>query len=439
LQPQLDEQDATKLREIALQLERKDEQPTRSRASVQFEYLETIQLNEDDTVDSLFGKYQDYARKNSLDLGRNLSLLLSPEDIAAIDKRLDDDFVYKNAKCDKYDYMIAGTAGILGAIIDIFFVGAPGEGCLTQASDKATDRAVEKFASFVGWDGAREGKDPTKSAIAFLERKYRVNYDHRHGADVGQAFRMSTRNHHIKSLGHWPDLIGLFFSILDQFSNTAHFVHDGKIIKINTDNAELIGGNFIAKVFAGFVNWLGHLFSDVAGSSGAQGRGSGIPIPFFGLLPFVNIGEFGQYRQSFATVCVQVFEQGYDFRHGLAMSIPVIVTELLIRVMFFVKQHFYHKKSLKESIPKDSIPELRRMLLVGQGTLCIFDAGDAAMRSGGEAIQFLLRTNLIAWTRFGFLALKELNAFINKGKINFELIDAQIDKEYKQMLLCTTL
>ena len=133
-------------------------------------------------------------------------------------------------------------------------------------------------------------------------------------------------------------------------------------------------------------------------------------------------------------MCVQVFEQGYDFRHGLAMSIPVMVTELMIRIVFFIKQHFYHKKTLQESIPNGSIPELRRMLLVGHGTLCIFDAGDAALRSGGNMVKFLLRTNIIAWARFGFLALKELNAVINAGNINVKLIDAHIDREYQLML-----
>ena len=445
----LNQQAATQLHEMSFQLEKENAPPSSPRESISFEFLETIQFDENDTSDSLFSKYQDYAERNSLDLNRSLTSLLSREDIAAINKRLEDDFTYKNAKCDKYDYMIAGTAGVIGAIIDIFFVGAPGEGALTKMADSAVDTSVQQFAKLFGWKGPKEGKDPTKSAIGFLENfskikvdpktgekikiTHKINYDHRHGGDVGGRFPMSTKNHHIKSLGHSPDLVGLFFSILGQFTNTAYFVNDGKLISISSE-FELRGGNFVAKVFSGFVNWLWHLFSDVAGSSGAAGRGSGIPIPFFGLLQFINVGEFGQYRQTFGKVCVQVFEQGYDFRHGLAMSIPVMVTELMIRIVFFIKQHFYHKKTLQESIPNGSIPELRRMLLVGHGTLCIFDAGDAALRSGGNMVKFLLRTNIIAWARFGFLALKELNAVINAGNINVKLIDAHIDREYQLML-----
>lgn len=407
--------------------------PKRERS---FELLDVIAFDEKDDFEALLSRHMTYAHNHRIDLDKKLSSLLSRDDVEKLNKMIDEDFTYKNANCDKYDYMIAGTVGVLGAIIDIFFVGAPGEGILTKASDSAVNSAVEKFASFCGWKGAREGKDPTKSAIGFLERNFRVNYDHRHGADVGKAFEMSPINHHIKNLAHSPDLIGLFFSILDQFTNTAHFVDNGKLISISTKDKdfELSGGNFIAKIFSGFANWLGHLFSDVAGSSGAGGRGSGIPIPFFNLLQLLNFGEFGQHRQSFSTVCVQVFEKGYDFRHGLALSIPVLTTELLIRMMFFVKQHFYHKKSIPDSLPNASNHELRRMLLVGHGTLCIFDVGDAALRSGGDMIKFLLRSNLIEWVRFSSLAMKELAVFVKQGHIDEELLDSYIEQEYRKIL-----
>ncbi|MCR6630167.1 MAG: hypothetical protein NVV74_09030 [Magnetospirillum sp.] len=247
---------------------------------------------------------------------------------------------------------------------------------------------------------------------------------------------MSTKNHHIKSLAHSPDLVGLFFSILDQFTNTAHFVDGGKIISVDTSDSgfELKGSDFVSKVFAGFVNWFGHLVSDVAGSSGAQGRGSGIPIPFFSLLQFIDIGEFGQHKQTFAKIAVQVFEKGYDFRHGMALAIPVLVTELLIRVMWTFKQRFHHDRPWTECVPSAANPELRRMLLVGHGTLCVVDGADAALRSGGDMIQFMLRSNLIGWARFGTLALKELRAWYRAGGLDVEAVDAYLEMEYERLL-----
>lgn len=404
--------------------------------------IESIEANNNTTWDEYSELVEEYAFKNQIDLINDpFSRLMSRSQKIDLEKRIQNEFTYKTASCDKYDYMIAGTCGIIGGLIDIFFVGVPGNSKLGSISDAGINKSVEKFAELSGWnkEKAQERESNlTASAIGFLEKKYKVNYDHRHGGDVNHLFKMSTKNHHIKSLGHSPDLVGLFFSVLGQFTNTAYFIDGGKLISIDTDNFELQGGNFIAKIYCGFVNWIGHLFSDMAGSSGAVGRGSGIPIPFYSLLQFVNVGEFGQHRQSFAQISVQVFEQGYDFRHGLAMAIPVLVTELLTRITWVIKQKTFHNKTWKECIPTANNPELRRMLLIAHGVLCLSDAGDAAVRSSGDMIQFLLRTNIIGWTRFGTLALKELNSWYKSGHIDPDSVDKYLDEELSRMLVSMT-
>lgn len=412
--------------------------PSQSKIA-QVSILDTLEFSDDMNWSDYQYSLGEYASRNNVDLSADpFNALMSPIQRIELKKRIKEEFTIKNAQCDKYDYLIAGTCGVIGGLIDVFFVGMPGEGKLTKLSDSAVDSAVEKFASACGWEGAKEGTDPTKSAIGFLERNYKVNYDQattfgKNGTD-GAVENLSPKNHHLKSLGHSPDLIGLFFSILNQFTDTSSFISNGQIITIDTDTHELKGGNFIAKIFSGFANWLGHLFSDAAGSSGASGRGAGIPIPFYNLLLLFDVGEFGQHKQSFATIATQVFEKGYDLRHGVAMAIPVLITELLTRLMWASKQRFYHKKTWKECIPSASNPELRRMLLVSHGTLCLIDAGDAALRSGGEMIQFLLRTNIIGWARFGSLALKEVYAWYNAGHIDADAVDEYLDAEYKKML-----
>lgn len=376
-----------------------------------------------------------YVSRNNLSMeGDPFSRLMSDSQRIAVEKRIRDEFSVQGACCDKYDYMTAATCGLIGALMDILFVRLPGHGALSKLSDGATDRLVEKFAGLCGWQGGANAENVTASAIGFLERKFRVNYDQATGAAVGGAFKMRTENHHVKNLAHSPDLIGLFFSILNQFTSTASFIADGRLITIDTDTFELQGGNLIAKIFAGFVNWLGHLFSDMAGSSGAAGRGSGIPIPFYSLLQLINVGEFGQHRQTFATLAVRVFEQGYDLRHGFALAVPVLVTELLTRMMWSIKQAFYHQRPLLQCLPSAANPELRRMLMIGHGTLCLVDAADAGIRSGGDIVQFLLRSNLIAWARFGTLALKELRVLYAQGDMDFDVVDDYLDREYARML-----
>ena len=74
------------------------------------------------------------------------------------------------------------------------------------------------------------------------------------------------------------------------------------------------------------------------------------------------------------------------------------------------------------------------MLLVSHGTLCTIDAADAASRSGGLIVEFFLRTNLVAWIRFGHLALKELQVVLFDAQDN-DAIDKAIEEDCKRLLL----
>lgn len=312
--------------------------------------------------------------------------------------------------CDKYDILIALGAGAIGGIIDIFLVGAPNQSLLGNWTDKQVENVVMKFAKHQGWN-PKEGKEKSvASAIGFLEKKFKINYDQRSTTDVNNLFKMGTKNHHMKSLAHSPSILGLFFSILNQFTSTSTFLSDGKLITIKTETFELEGGNLPAKIFCGFTNWFGHLMSDVAGSSGSQNRGTGIVIPFFELFGLCDFGKFqiNKDRQNLATLATRVFQEGYDFRHGITMSIPVFITELIIKLTWYIKQIYCNKKSIKECFPSSKHQDLRFMLLVGHGTLCVMDSIDAGIKSNGNALTFCLRLNLMAWYRLFYLVIKEI-------------------------------
>lgn len=341
------------------------------------------------------------------------------------------ELLLKEDKCDKYDYLVAVACGALGGLIDIFLVGAPGDSVLGAWTDEQTDHMVMAFARKIGWNPKTENSHNVKSAIGYLEhgknngkigefQGFRVNYDQSHSGNVDGLFTMSTKNHHMKSLAHSPDIIGLFFSILNQFINTSSFLVDGQIIHVATDTYELQGSNFISKIFCAIVNWFGHLMSDIAGSSGAKERGSGIVIPFYELFGLCNFGSFSVMKnqrdgkdsvimkKTLAEIATMAFQEGYDFRFGMAQAVPVIITELSIRLIWALRRRFQYNMPLKECIPSKRHANLRVMILIGDGTLCVMDGLDAGIRSGGNALLFFMRLNLVAWFRLAMLVLKEV-------------------------------
>ena len=353
-------------------------------------------------------------------------------------------------KCDRYDYLAAVGCGVMSGLVDIFLVGMPNvkttktNSILGNWTDAQADKAVEAFAKSLGWKG-----NGTGSAIGFLERRFPVNYDQGKGKDAGDLLKMRTQNHHMKSLGHSPDIVGLFFSLLSQFTGASVFLDSetGKLVFYPAGTQELQGRTFIEKLFYGTANWFGHLVSDFAGSSGGRnstsGRGSGIVIPFYELFGLCNFGSFRVkgpdkkvYENTVATLATKVFEQGYDARWGLTMAIPVVLCDLSIKLIWAIRHYFCDQWPLTVCIPTRKQDDLRVMLIVGDATLCLMDGADAAIRSGGDALTFCLHLNLIAWYRFVTLVIREVCIRLGVGNTVAEQLEAyrQVNAELEREL-----
>lgn len=332
-------------------------------------------------------------------------------------------------KCDKIDYIVAAACGTIAGLIDAFLVGAPGDSVLGTWTDAQVDKCVMSFAKMNGWPKSEGGG--INNAIRYLERGsqskstsfkgFKVNYDQSVSSSASEVLGITPSNHHMKSLAHSPDIIGLYFSILNQFTSTSTFLSDGRLITMDTETFELYGSNKISKLFCGIANWFGHLMSDVAGSSTRTNRGSGIVMPFYELFGLCNFGDFSQggERKTLADIATTAFEQGYDLRFGLATAIPVVLCNLSIRLIWAIRRFFGFKRPLKECIPTERHDSLRIMLLVGHGSLCMIDGVDALIRSGGNPLAFFMRINLAGWCVFAKLGVKQL--FIKLGvKADFE-------------------
>ena len=423
---------------------------------VQYNQLESIQTSDQDSWEAFLLKNETFAATQNIDLhGDPFTKLLTDREQAELMRQVREDYKMATPKCDRYDYAIAATCGAVAGLIDSFFVGMPGDSKLGKWTDEQVDNVVVKFAKTV-WradkkNGARLRNEPDSIAqgIGFLERRFKVNYDARYAADLvlgEKKLNMRPSDHHLKSLGHSPDIVGLFFSLLDQFTGKASFIVDGQIIRAvpieGTNSFQLQGGNFLAKLYCGFSNWLGHLLSDIAGSSGTRGhndgrRGAGIPIPFYSLFQLCDFGSIpinGQ-NKTFAEFSTAVFESGYDARFGVTMAIPVAFNEIAIRLLWALKSKFYHKKGWQQSLPIGNQPELRRMLLVGHGTLCIVDGTDAALRSGGNPLLFATRLNMIAWSRLAFSGLLEVRSLYKEKGIDVQALERDLAIEWDRLSL----
>ena len=326
--------------------------------------------------------------------------------------------------CDKLDYALAASSGALFGILDVFLVGKPGQSINGNITDEWFENRVKDFARLCGWDSKKD--DSLSAAVKHLEHRFKIPYDQHGAGDIAKdIYDLSPRNHHFKSLGHNPSLLGLFFSILDQFTYSSHFVSDGELIAITVADSkfELRGNNILSKLFCGFVNWLGHLLSDLSGSSGSKGRGMGIPSPLWTWINDIDAirGSLNvsatEFEKSMNEVAVEIFNKGFDFRFQTAQMIPVIINELIVRVIYSVRRLIKYFSEMEredrslssawEACEPFSNVTVKRMLTVAHGTFCIIDVGDAVIRgfaAGGgyfNVVEFLLRLNIAGVGRIG--------------------------------------
>lgn len=356
--------------------------------------------------------------------------------------------------CDRYDHGIAACCGLLSGFIDVFFIGSPLDSKVGRVTDKAVDKFVISVAERIpksltggkSWD-PQNGKT-VQSAIGFIERNFPVPYDQKNRLETGELVDITAKNHHFKSLGHSPSIIGLVFSILNQFTNTATFLDKGRLITIEGTGKGvcLQGANLCSKLYCGFCNWILHIISDMAGSSGSRGnggRGSGVPIPMMELFGLCNFGKLriGKNLNTLATTMTKVFQNGYDLRHGIGLTIPVMLEEMFIKLFWMIRRIFGDHKSLGESIPDSSDPDLRIMILTANSVLCAADTAGALVSglkagvksTGAGVMEFMLNLNLVAWQRLLFLGFKELCIRVSPTfYLYVEEVGERLKKSYKK-------
>lgn len=347
-------------------------------------------------------------------------------------------------ECDKYDYILSACSGALCGVIDVFLVGKPGESPLGEITDKWFANRTVDFAKLCGYKSENES---LSSAIKFLEGKFKVPYDQSVGGGIfKELINLTPSNHHFKSLAHNPTILGLFFSILNQFTNTSDFVSNGELITLtNSDSKfELKGNNIPSKIFCGIANWIGHLISDVSGSSSSKGRGMGIPSPLLAwsndviaIKRKLNIPT-SEFDKSVNELALKLFEKGYDVRFQTTQAIPVFINEMVVRLLYSIRRliRYFSTTSKAErsfsllwkSCEPFSNATVKRMLTVAHGTFCLIDISDATIKgfaTGGgsfNVVEFFMRFNIVGIGRFTISLYGEMKRGTQKAKANNEAL-----------------
>lgn len=316
-------------------------------------------------------------------------------------------------------------------------------------------------------------------AIAKLEEVFGLPSDSSYGAGDG----ISAKSHHLDDLAHHPTIIGWAASMVTQFTGNAYFQNkEGKNLKykvkkvrvIDNVNAYIIYGNSIettritakgnekpalevtligddlkSKFACGTFNWLGHLLSDMAGSSSSAKKGNpgmGLPGPIMSLLkeismlPIIKKTPLPQLLDRLFTKDNILFEKyRLDLRSELAIgrelgkqSVPVFLNTLLVRTFFFMRRFIEEAKaanSIRDVNWRKTLPfknrTVTRMLTIATGTFTAVDVADAAIRSGGFNAACILRINFVGIGRFAIAVGSDVHMGIKKG-----------NRENERMLLC---
>ena len=342
---------------------------------------------------------------------------------------------------DKLDYSVSVASGIIAGIIDILFVG---KFDLQEGRDWSSEK-INDFVKSVAKKQGYEGDD-LQGAIRHLE-KFGAPSDSVYNEFGGGL------QHHLRDFAHHASPVGLVFSMLTQFTQKAYGTNTaGAFIVVPIDKTTFIGDSVSTKITFGLVYWFLHMASDMAGSSGAPGAGTGIPGPILSIVKLLSSTPIFNDKDQVNELSLKVSKlfngtllaerdsngkilKGADGKplihqmdlrgelgvmHQLAkQALPVIVNEALVRGFYFINRfidEIKDKKSIKEVDWDKTIPfgnrTIERMMTIATGTFTAIDTLDAVIEGAIHS-----KAN---WAEFGRQVVLRLN-FVGIGRFTIAL------------------
>lgn len=374
---------------------------------------------------------------------------------------------------------------------------------IKDLKDKISKGLENKYDKIKAFDAENGTSKALQRAIKKLEEVYKIPSDNLFsGAGIG----VDATTHHLDDLAHHPTVLGLVAAVAGTLFRAGIFTSkDGKwSVKFAKPDMKEMLQMWVPIVISGVLtwlvfnvkskykseideklpkpiqkllvalaevpaaikilsianNWLGHLVSDMAGSSTSAGKGrDGMGIPGLFISMFKEISSIPPLNLTpLPGVVNEIFSnERFDMRHELALlselgrqAIPVILGDIMVRTFYFVR-HLVSElkvhKDLKLVNWRNVIPfnnrTIARMITIESGTFTAIDLADAAIRSAIEAgppttpafwSKFILKVNFVGIGRFVIAVGTDVGMGIKRQKLIKERM--QYNAENNMLQVC---
>ena len=165
--------------------------------------------------------------------------------------------------------------------------------------------------------------------------------------------------------------------------------------KLVSQVVERYAGREECTVYAALCKQVLHLKTDINTSMG-------LPAPLMGLFNLMQFGSIGEEELTVAEIVQGMYYEGYDFVHFCAQTIPVLLSELIVRLCYSIKR-IKEGHSPKDSIPlstdRDIHPKLATMLFTAHSIATAIDAGRVLFSKNPMEISY---PQWVAFARYSF-------------------------------------
>lgn len=313
-------------------------------------------------------------------------------------------------KLDKYDVAISAFAALVSAAVDILLIGIPQKGPAGLSAGTLANYVRAYFEKKFPEDEMQKLANSKVSKVPFDAQ------DNRNTTEYVQG--LSAYYHRLLSLGHDP-VLGFIVGVFDIM--TGRMTTIDKAGKVISQVMENYSDRTESNLFAALAKQIIHFKSDITTSMG-------LPAPLMGLFNLLQFGSIGEEEQTIAEIVQGMYYEGYDFIHFCSLSIPVMLTEVIVRLGYSVKrikEGYTVKESIPVSLNRDKHPKLATMLFIAHAGATAANAGKIYFTKNPMSINY---PQWIAFAKYSYSQLKW--AVINKpdardayvsGKLNEEL------------------